>query len=141
MELIVIIKLCIFSVNFHLKLVTKQKHLINLFLKSAFQAPKLLSEVANGLSGKENKLAADCAEVLTFVSESHPDLVVPYIDAIVPLLDHRHTKVRWEATHTIAQLAATNASAVKPLLESLQRMALSDKSKIVRDYATVAMAG
>lgn len=107
--------------------------------EKCIQAPELLGEIANGLSSKDNKLAADCAEVLTFVSESHPDLVVSYIDAIVPLLDHKHTKVRWEATHTIAQLAATNASAVKPLLESLWRMALSDKSKIVQDYATVAI--
>lgn len=107
--------------------------------EKCINTPKLLDEIAEGLSSKDKKLAADCAEVFTFVSESHPDVVAPYIDAIASLLDHKHTKVRWEATHTIAQVASTNPDVVKPLLSHLHQMALSDKSKIVQDYATIAI--
>ncbi len=110
-----------------------------LVAEKCINTPKLLDEIAEGLSSKDKKLAADCAEVFTFVSENHPDVVAPYIDTIALSLNHKHTKVRWEATHTIAQIASTNPDVVKPLLSHLHQMALSDKSKIVQDYATVAI--
>lgn len=99
----------------------------------------LIQEIAEGLGDKNQKLAADCAEVLTFISEQHPGLVVPHTDAIIAGLDHKHTKVRWEATHTIAYIAAAVPDSITSILEVLQRMALSDKSKIVQDYATIAI--
>lgn len=107
--------------------------------EECIKTPQLLTEIVDELSSKDQKMAADCAEVLTFVSENHPDLVAPHFDEIVPFLDHKHTKVRWEITHTIAQLASTNPAAIEKLLEPLQRMALSDQSKIVQDYSTIAI--
>lgn len=103
------------------------------------KTPALLDDITRSLDSNNQKLVADCAEVLTIVSETHPELITPYIQDLAPLLDHTYTKVRWEATHTLAQLASTNGSAIQPLLEPLMRMALSDKSKIVQDYATVTI--
>lgn len=110
-----------------------------LVAEGCIKNPQLLSEIAAGLAAKDKKLVADCAEVCTLVSAAHPELIAPYIQAIIPVLDHVYTKARWEAVHTIAQLAATNPTAVQPLLATLQRMALSDKSKVVQDYATTAI--
>jgi len=39
--------------------------------------PALLKELAAGLSGPDAALAGDCAEVLTHVAETRPDLVAP----------------------------------------------------------------
>ncbi len=101
--------------------------------------PVLLSYIADTLANPDRKIAADAAEVLTFVSSVHPDLVVPYISNIGAVLDHKDTKVRWEATHTLAQVAETAPESVKGFIDSLNKMALTDKSKIVQDYAIVAI--
>ena len=110
-----------------------------LVAEKCIQHPVLIADIAGALAGVDRKLAADAAEVLTFISEAHPHLVVEYIDKIVAAFDHKETKVRWEATHTIAQIASTAPDRIKDSIGSLNQLALSDKSKIVQDYATIAI--
>lgn len=102
--------------------------------------PDLLAEIAEGLKSKNAALVGDCAEVLTQVAEQHPDWVAPYAEALATLLSHKTTRVRWEAMHALALVAASAPTVIASLLPTLAKMIRADASVIVRDYATDAIA-
>lgn len=101
--------------------------------------PGLLTKIAAGLGEEDAALAGDCAEVLTLVAEQRPDLVVPYAGAISALLGHKTTRVRWEAAHALAYIAALVPETIAPLLPALAGIIRNDASIIVRDYGIDAL--
>lgn len=109
--------------------------------------PEALTDIAAGLSQtKKPKLMADCAEVMAKVAEQNPQLIVPYVEELFPLLGHKTTKVRWEAAHALALAAPLISSRVISSLPELRRLVATDASTIVRDYtidmiANAAQAG
>lgn len=103
--------------------------------------PDLLAEIAGGLTQKNAALVGDCAEVMTLVAEQkHPELVAPYANALSMLLNHKTTRVRWEAMHALALVAALTPATIASLLPKLVELIRTDSSVIVRDYATDAIA-
>lgn len=102
--------------------------------------PKLLDEIAEGLQSKEQALAADCAEVFTKVAEEKPELIAPFASNLIPLLDHKYTRARWEAMHAIALIASLIPNEISKILPDLHRISLSDESTIVRDYSVIAVS-
>jgi hypothetical protein len=102
--------------------------------------PDLLAEIAEGLRSKNAALIGDCAEVLTQVAEQHPDWASPYAEALAALLNHKMTRVRWEAMHALALIAASVPTVIVSLLPTLDEKVRKDSSVIVRDYATDAIA-
>lgn len=101
--------------------------------------PELLKEIAGALTGKNTALVGDCAEVMTMTAEKRPESVSPYIDALVPLLAHKTTRVRWEATHAIAYVARLVPEQMNALFPRLAEMIRKDTSTIVRDYSIDAV--
>jgi hypothetical protein len=102
--------------------------------------PGLLTEIAGGLHSQDDGLVADCAEVMTKVAEYHPEWVAPYAGELAVLLNHPHTRVRWEAMHALALVVDFTPLTIETLLPKLTEMLHSDQSVIVRDYATDALA-
>lgn len=102
--------------------------------------PALLDDIAAALTGKDAALLGDCAEVLTKVAERRAELVEPYYDALLPLLSHRTTRVRWEAMHAVALVTPAAPGRTAALLPAIARLIRSDASTIVRDYAIDAAA-
>jgi hypothetical protein len=105
----------------------------------ALEHPEILDEVAAGLAQDDRKLVGDCAEVLTEVAKVNPALVAPYAEQLIPLLGHRDTRVRWEATHAVALVAALVPDQVAPLLPDLAARIEHERSVIVRDCAVKAL--
>lgn len=103
------------------------------------EKPALLAEIAVGLSGPDEKLAGDCAEVMTKVAERRPLLVTPYAAVLVRALESRNTRVRWEAMHAIAEIAQFVPTTVEALLPRLRQAIVEDRSVIVRDHAVKAL--
>ena len=99
----------------------------------------LLTEIERGLLSPDAKLAGDCAEVMTMVAEEQPDLVAPYADALIARLSHKNTRVRWEAMHCVAEIAARVPDKIAPILQTLNETIALDKSVIVRDHAIRAL--
>lgn len=103
--------------------------------------PALLEEIVAALTGKDAKLLADCAEVLTEVAKDNPKLVAPHAQALRPLLVHKAGRVRWEAHHALALVSALVQEVIAAELAHLRQAILADGSVIVRDYAVDAVAG
>lgn len=99
------------------------------------EQPELLALIAQGLTSSDKALVGDAAEVFTKVAESDPALVAPYAATLVPLLDHKAARARWEAMHALALIAPLIPDVVSGLLPKLQEMLSADASTIVRDYA------
>jgi hypothetical protein len=104
------------------------------------EQPNLLGEIAAGLESEDERLRADCAEVLTFVAEARPELVKPLARQLGELLDQPHTRTRWEAAHALALVAGLAPRQVTPRLPALAERMRHDPSVIVRDYVVEALA-
>lgn len=102
--------------------------------------PALLHEIAAGLRQPDALLQADCAEVLTMTAEQRPDLVAPFAADLLPLLDARATRARWEAMHALALIADRVSEVLTPALPQIRAIIQRDGSIIVRDYAVDALA-
>ncbi len=107
--------------------------------RDALEQPSLLTEIAQGLSADDPKLVGDCAEVMTMVAEHGAEMVVPYVEEIIPLLSSGKTRVRWEAMHAIALVVRLVPERIAPIIGDLGAKIRSDKSVIVRDWAVYAL--
>ena len=107
----------------------------------ALASPGLLDGVAAGLeeAAADHRLLGDCVEVFTEVAKEQPSLVAPYAEHLISLLGHKDTRVRWEATHAIALVAALVPEQIAPLLPDLMAKIERDRSVIVRDCAVIAL--
>ena len=102
--------------------------------------PALLHEIAAGLAAHDVMRQADCAEVMTMTAEQQPDLVAPFASELLPLLDVRATRARWEAMHALALVADRIPDVLMPALPQIRGIIQRDGSIIVRDYAVDALA-
>lgn len=103
--------------------------------------PTLLEQIAGGLAGEGEKMAGDCAEVMTQTAAEAPDLVVPYADVLIGVLDHPFTRARWEAAHALAVIASRVPDRLREARGRLDAIIRTDTSIIVRDYTVVIVAG
>ncbi len=108
--------------------------------KLCIKNPKLLEDINKNFSGKDEKLIADSAEVMTEVSNEHPELVVKFAACLIPFIKHKYTRARWEAMHALANLSKISPEIIESLLPDLQEIIEKDKSTIVRDHATSAIS-
>jgi hypothetical protein len=101
--------------------------------------PALLVQIDTGLGEKNAALVSDCAEVMTMVAQTHPELVAPYANSLAPLLWHKTTRVRWEAMHALALVASLVPDVIHLQLDRLEELIQTDPSVIARDYAIEAL--
>jgi len=99
--------------------------------------PDLIIEITNSLTSKDNFLLGDCVEVCTMIAESEPALIAPYSNRILPLLENKNTRVRWEAMHAIALITPDVPEKIIGHWKLLEDLFTNDKSIIVRDYVVV----
>ncbi len=109
-------------------------------VKLCLEDSRRLTEIAGGLSQKNAALVGDCAEVMTQVALTHPEYIAPYFQGLAALMNHKTTRVRWEAVHALALLAALTPAETAGLLPRLAEVIRNDSSIIVRDYAVDAAA-
>jgi hypothetical protein len=101
--------------------------------------PSLLEQIVKALKSSDSKLAGDAAEVLTKVAEKAPELVAKYSKQLFEQIDHKTTRVRYEVMHSISLIAALVPREFEKVYHRIEAIMKSDKSIIVRDYATDAI--
>ncbi len=97
--------------------------------------PILLEEIANGIKSGSPELVGDCAEVFTEVSQDHPELVAAYGRFLIDLIEHKNTRVRWEAVHALTHITTCIPEVIYPILPQIALLIEQDQSVIVRDHA------
>lgn len=107
--------------------------------RSCLEQPEQLTLFAAGLIDKNARRVADCAEVMTKVAESRPDLVAPHAEALVTLLSHKNGRVRWESAHALALVAPLVEPVIEGCLPLLVELIRTHDGVIVRDYAIDAV--
>ncbi|HEY8399662.1 MAG TPA: hypothetical protein VIK89_00295 [Cytophagaceae bacterium] len=69
-----------------------------------------------------------------------PELVVPFDNKLIPVIQHKHTKSRWEAMYAISLIVPFYPEMIEAILPELNEIIEKDQSTIVRDRATEALA-
>jgi len=104
------------------------------------QNPKLLPDIATGLTCKDTGMIKDCVEVMTLVAEKKPDFVAPFAKQITPLLSHKNTQARWEAAHSLSYVAHLVPGVISSVLGCFEELIEKDESIIIRDYSVDAVS-
>ncbi len=100
----------------------------------------LIKEIVENLeSCKDTALMGDCAEVLTKVAETKPELIAKYALKLTSFFHHKNTRVRWETMHALSLVAAHSPDVIESVLPQLKGLTITDVSTIVRDYAIDAI--
>lgn len=103
--------------------------------------PGLLDRLAEGLMAKDTALVGDAAEVMAMVAERRPELVVPYAARLLPLLEYRHSRSRWEGMKALSLVTHLVPDLIEGRLSQLRDLLERDRSVIVRDHAIDTVAG
>jgi len=72
--------------------------------KKVTQNPALIPEILNGISSSKPTVRYGCGKILMDVSEEQPELLYPYMDFFISLLDSNYRILTWNAIITIANL-------------------------------------
>jgi hypothetical protein len=71
--------------------------------------PELLPELFQGLRSDKAHAKYGCEKVLRAISEQRPDLIYPYFDSFVKMLDSANSFLKWSAIITIGNLACVDS--------------------------------
>jgi hypothetical protein len=75
-------------------------------LRKVRQDLSLLPEVVDGVSSPKAAIRYGCAKVLMDLSEEHPELLYPYMEHFIGLLDSKYRILIWNAMAIIANLTS-----------------------------------
>ena len=106
-----------------------------LVARKCISDPVLLDEIITGFNSKDKKLVGDCIEVFTEIALTNPELIIKYIHDFIPLINHKETRIRWEAMHSLALTAHLVPDVIFKLLTDIMEIIRDDKSIVVRDYS------
>ncbi len=80
--------------------------------------PERIDALFEGLGSKTARVRYGSAKILRMVSEQAPDLLYPWWDSFVRLLDNDNAFLRWGATQSLGNLAAVDREdKLEPVLD------------------------
>ena len=77
--------------------------------EEAIKEPENIPLLIEGLISSKGSVRLGCEKAVRLISEKKPDLVYPYFDTFVTLLDSDNNFLKWGAIITIANLAAVDS--------------------------------
>ena len=92
------------------------------------------------LSGASRRRRQEVAHQLALVGRSHPELLRPYVDALVDALFRPEAQTRWEVLDALASLASVDADLVTDGFEGAEASLFDEGSAPVRLAAFVFLA-
>ena len=76
-----------------------------LLARKALSDPSMLPELLRGLGASVARQRFACAKALHLLSQQRPQMLYPYFDDFVRLLDHENRIYQWEAMFVLSHLA------------------------------------
>jgi len=122
------------------KSVTKEQ-----LTKKIIQNPALITEMLCGFSSPTPAIRYGCGKILMDVSEHHPELLYPYMDVFIDLLNSKYRILTWNALITIANLTTVDTekkfdAAFKKYYELLQDDYMVTVANVVGSSGKIAVA-
>ena len=77
--------------------------------REVIKNPELLPELIEGLKSDKAQTRYGCEKVLRAISEQRPDVIYPYFDSFVEMLDSANSFLKWGAIITIGNLACVDS--------------------------------
>jgi hypothetical protein len=77
--------------------------------REVIKNPELLAELIEGLQSDKAQTRYGCEKVLRAISEQRPDVLYPYFDSFVKMLDSANSFLKWGAIITIGNLASLDS--------------------------------
>lgn len=98
-----------------------------------------VAEIANGLKGNP-AVASDCIKVLYEVGARRPELIAPYAEMFLDLLQSKNNRLVWGAMAALDPIAALNPIPVFERLDTV--LAAYEKGSVITvDHAVSVLAG
>jgi hypothetical protein len=81
----------------------------NEIVDRVIENPELITGVIEGLSADKARIKYGCARILRLLSEKKPEILYPWFDLFVELLDSDNSFLKWDAIHILGNLAAVDS--------------------------------
>lgn len=117
----------------------KPKELLVFLSEKAKKDKNLLNDFSKCLENGSLVEKGICMEVLEFVSQEKPELVIPYIDEVITYLNYDAPRVKWEAARVVANLSSKYPEKTVKAIDKLI-INTKDKGTVVR-WATAFALG
>jgi len=104
----------------------KPKEKVSLLATKVKKDKKLLNELVEHYEVGSVADKGNCIEVMEYVSQDKPELIIPYLDFIIKNLDYNAPKVKWETARVIGNLASKYPDKVE---KSTKKLFLNTKDE------------
>ena len=121
-----------------LELETKHKEKVVLITEKVKDDENLVEELFDLLKTGNDMEKGTSAEVMKFVSNDNPEIMVPYIDVLIEYIDYRAPRVKWGCPESLGNIASKYPEEVEKAIPKLFKN-LKDKSTVVRWCAAYAL--
>ncbi len=96
--------------------------------------------IIDGLSSEKRRVQSGCAELASLLSEDHPELLYPSLDAFVGNLQAKEPVLRWEAVCTLGNLSRIDAKGLIPIHIDTIASNLDHKSIVLQGHSVRALS-
>lgn len=101
---------------------------------------KYLDELLAGLDSTERRVQTGYAELVSLLSEDHPELLAPYIVKFIGNLDAKAPVLKWEAACTLGNLAGVDTEKKIPAILDVMYPFLEHKSIVLANHTVQALS-
>jgi hypothetical protein len=116
----------------------KHKEKVTLLTEKAKNDKNLIAELFEILKTGTDVERGTAAEVMKLISKDKPQMIAPYIDALIEYIDCKAPRVRWGCPESLGNLAKKYPDKVGKAIPKLFKN-LKDKSTVVRWCAAFAI--
>ena len=87
----------------------KSKKDIDELVNQVIKNPKLIEVLISIIDSEKGSIKFGCEKIVRLVSERKPELIYPYFDFLVKLLDSENNFLKWGAIITISNLSSVDS--------------------------------
>lgn len=117
----------------------KPKELISYLQENVKKNPSLFPQLIEILKTGTDPQRGTSADVIEALSKENPDLVAPYIDALVGYINYKAPRVKWATSETIGNLSKNYCTETEKAIPNLLANT-ADNGTVVRWAAAFALA-
>lgn len=116
----------------------KPKEKVTFLASEAKKNKNILEEIVEYFDKGSVAEKGNCIEVMEYVSQEKPELVLPHLEFVLKNINHNAPKVKWETARVLGNLAPKFRKEASKAVEKLL-LNVSDKGTVVRWSSAYAL--